>query len=112
MRQVGADEDRGCQGTECGSGETEALRELKDIWDTLTTTAEFDADSQTLDEVSKLYVGKYPSLLSWYQGHYENMVTAMCCTDEVFVKLQESRDRLRVIELARRSYEGRTAAWS
>ncbi|KAK0702157.1 hypothetical protein B0H67DRAFT_650222 [Lasiosphaeris hirsuta] len=83
------------------------------IWGTLTTTTKFDSDSQTLDEQSGLYVGKYPSLPGWYRGYYENVVAAIRESADLFVKPETARDGLRVIELARKSHEeGRAIAWS
>ncbi|KAK3382544.1 hypothetical protein B0T24DRAFT_601946 [Lasiosphaeria ovina] len=82
------------------------------IWGTLTTTAEFDA-SQRFDPVSKLYIGKYPSLRGWCRGYYENVVAAIRGEQEVCVKPETARDGLRVIELARLSHErGCTIPWS
>ncbi|KAK1757825.1 hypothetical protein QBC47DRAFT_377055 [Echria macrotheca] len=87
--------------------------EPQEIWGTLTTTDEFDPDHQVLDEASGLYVGKFPSLPGWYRGYYENVVRAIRGEEEVYVRPEESRDGLRVIELARQSFdEGRTVAWS
>jgi len=85
------------------------------IWGTLSTTELFDADSQRKDESEggrRLYVGKYPSLPGWYRGYYENVVAAIRGEAEVFVKPEEARDGLRVIELARKSWEEkRTVSW-
>lgn len=83
------------------------------IWGTLTTTQEFDTESQKLDEGSGLYVGRYPSLPGWYRGYYENVVDAIRGKAEICVTPETARDGLRVIELARESHEkGCTIPWS
>ncbi|KAK3356602.1 hypothetical protein B0T25DRAFT_451330 [Lasiosphaeria hispida] len=82
-------------------------------WGTLTSTTQFDPDSQTLDKQSGLYVGKYPSLPGWYRGYYDNVVAAIRGSAQLFVKPETARDGLRVIELARKSHEeGQTIAWT
>ncbi|KAK3905773.1 hypothetical protein C8A05DRAFT_12437 [Staphylotrichum tortipilum] len=83
------------------------------IWGTLTTTGQFDAASQVLDAASGKYVGKYPSFAGRYRGYYENVSAAIRGVEEVLVKPETARDGLRIIELARESWEGgRTVAWS
>lgn len=89
------------------------------IWGTLTTTEEYDAENQTRDEGTGLFVGKYPSKPGWYRGYYENVVKAIRSEGEagagdiLVVKPETARDGLRVIELARQSHnEGRTVPWS
>lgn len=83
------------------------------IWGTLTTIDEFDPASQKLDDDTKQYVGKYPSLPGWYRGYYENVVDAIRGRAEVCVKPETARDGLRVIELARESHiTGTTVQWS
>jgi hypothetical protein len=79
----------------------------------LTTTTEFDSNSQRFDEEIKKYIGKYPSLKGWYRGYYENVSAAIRGREGVFVKPETARDGLRIIELARESHEkGCTVAWS
>ncbi|KAJ3044994.1 hypothetical protein HDV00_012414 [Rhizophlyctis rosea] len=81
------------------------------IWGTLTTNTQFDK-TQTLDEESKKWVGKFPSLHGWYRGYYENVADAIRGKAEIYVKPETARDGLRVIELARESHEqGKTVAW-
>lgn len=75
------------------------------IWGTLSTHTEFDAKTQTFDEESGLYLGKYPSLLGWYRGYYENVVDAIRGRKEICVTAEAARDGLKVIELARESHE-------
>ncbi len=83
------------------------------IWGTLTTTTQFDPQSQTLDEASQMYIGRYPSLPGWYRGYYENVVDAIRGRAEVNVKPETARDGLKIIELARESHEkGCTITWS
>lgn len=83
------------------------------IWGTLTTTTEFDPDSQTLDSSTNLYVGKYPSLPGWYRGYYENVVQAIRGNGRATVDPQTARDGIRIMELARESHERQaTVMWS
>ncbi|KAK3393525.1 hypothetical protein B0H63DRAFT_458412 [Podospora didyma] len=87
--------------------------EDEQIWGTLTTTTEFDPNSQSFDQASKKYIGKYPSLPGWYRGYYENVAASIRGKADVYVKPKTARDGLRVIELARESHEkGCTVAWS
>ncbi|SPO02200.1 related to dehydrogenases and related proteins [Cephalotrichum gorgonifer] len=78
------------------------------IWGDLSTTRQIDP-SQTFDDASKLYVGKYPSLDGWCRGYYENVVDAIRGKAEVTVKPETARDGLKILELARESHNtGRT----
>jgi predicted dehydrogenase len=87
--------------------------EDKSIWGTLSTFKEFDAKTQKLDEASKLYTGKYPSLPGWYRGYYEDVVKAIRGEGPVPVTPEDARDGLRIIELARESSNtGRTLPFS
>lgn len=80
---------------------------------TLTTYEEFDGKVQKFDEVTKKYIGKYPTLPSRWVGLYENIADAINGKAELVVKPTQSRDGLRIIELARESHEkGVTIAWS
>ncbi|KAJ7500781.1 hypothetical protein B0H11DRAFT_1800111 [Mycena galericulata] len=82
---------------------------------TLSTTHPFSTQHQTLDAESGLYIGRYPSLLGRYQTLYENVVAAIRGEGEaeLYVRPEEARDGLRVLELARESHEGgRTVLWS
>jgi predicted dehydrogenase len=88
-------------------------REDEHIWGTLSTAKEFDTKSQIFDEESRLYIGKYPSMLGRYRGLYENVVAAIRGTAELYVKPETSRDGLRILELARESHDtGRVVLWS
>ncbi|KAM0224162.1 hypothetical protein ACHAQD_002538 [Fusarium lateritium] len=79
---------------------------------TLTTYEEFDGKVQKYDEVTKKYTGKYPTLPSRWVGLYENVADAINGKAELVVKPTQSRDGLRIIELARESHEkGATVAW-
>jgi predicted dehydrogenase len=88
-------------------------QEDKQTWGTLTTTEECDPITQTFDDTSKLYVGKYPSLPGWYRGYYENIVDAVRGDARVEVDPAMARDGIRIMELARESHEKRaTVMWS
>ncbi|EWC43511.1 hypothetical protein DRE_07511 [Drechslerella stenobrocha 248] len=78
----------------------------------LCTKTKID-DCQTFDSRTGRYVGTYPSLSGSYNMYYEDVVEAIKTGKEPFVKAQESRDGIRVIELARQSaQEGRSIPWS
>jgi hypothetical protein len=80
---------------------------------TLTTYEEFDGKVQKYDEVTKKYIGQYPTLPSRWVGLYENVSDAINGKAELVVKPTQSRDGLRIIELARESHEkDATIAWS
>lgn len=79
----------------------------------LSTYEEFDSTVQNWDEASRKYVGRYPTLPSRWMGLYENVADAINGKAELIVKPTQSRDVLRVIELARESHEkGATVPWS
>lgn len=99
--------------------------EDESLWGTLTTFERpFDAEYQTekpANEVvppvgpkgEKKFIGKFPSKRGNYMGFYEDLVLAMNGVKKVEVDPQQSRDGIRVIELARISaVEGRTVEWS
>ena len=70
-------------------------------------------DDQTKDEASGRYVGKYPSARGDYVGFYKDLVAAIQGKGELKVKPEQSRDGIRVIELARESAEkGATVPFS
>ncbi|KAF3940037.1 Alpha-N-acetylgalactosaminidase [Dactylella cylindrospora] len=70
-------------------------------------------ESQTFDDRIGRYIGVYPSLNGSYMKYYEDVVEAIKIGKEPFVKAQQSRDGIRVIELARQSaQEGRSIPWS
>jgi predicted dehydrogenase len=59
------------------------------------------------------FVGKYPSKVGNYCGYYEDLVKAMNGEKKVECDPTQSRDGLKVIELARKSaMEGRTVEWT
>ncbi|PSN65735.1 oxidoreductase [Corynespora cassiicola Philippines] len=79
---------------------------------TLATVKEFDSKYQKYDESSKKYTGKYPSLPGRWMGVYENLADAINGKVALEVKPTQSRDGLRVIELARESHNNRVkVAW-
>ncbi|KAK6537574.1 hypothetical protein TWF694_011756 [Orbilia ellipsospora] len=70
-------------------------------------------EAQKFDEATKRYIGIYPSLGGSYLKYYADVAEAIKNGTEPFVKPQESRDGIRVIELARQSaQEGRSIPWS
>ncbi|KFZ23969.1 hypothetical protein V502_01552 [Pseudogymnoascus sp. VKM F-4520 (FW-2644)] len=78
----------------------------------LTTFKEVDK-SQTYQEDSKRYHGKFPSIKGNYVEYYEDLVAAIRGERELAVNPQDSRDAIRVIELARESHKtGTTIQWS
>ncbi|KAH6688459.1 hypothetical protein F5X68DRAFT_221827 [Plectosphaerella plurivora] len=86
--------------------ESEALRGI------LTTYEEFDSSVQKLDPETKKYTGRYPTVTGRWMGLYENVADAINGKAELEVKATQSRDGLRVIELARESHNtGATVAW-
>lgn len=68
----------------------------------LTTKDQFD-ECQTKDQESGKYIGKYPSHRGSYCSYYTDVVAAIKGEGELKVKPEESRDGIRVIELARES---------
>ena len=79
----------------------------------LLVTKEKVHDDQTKDEASGRYVGKYPSARGDYVGFYKDLVAAIQGKGELKVKPEQSRDGIRVIELARESAEkGATVPFS
>lgn len=62
-------------------------------------------DGQSKDEKSGRFVGKYPSARGDYVGFYKDLAAAIQGKGELKVKPEQSRDGIRVIELARESAE-------
>ncbi|KFX87572.1 hypothetical protein O988_09365 [Pseudogymnoascus sp. VKM F-3808] len=78
----------------------------------LTTSKQIDA-SQTYQEDKKKYHGKFPSVTGSYVRYYQDLVAAIRGDRERAVNPQDSRDAIRVIELARESHKtGTTVQWS
>ncbi|KAF5025493.1 hypothetical protein F66182_2398 [Fusarium sp. NRRL 66182] len=87
--------------------ESEKLRGI------LTTYDEFDGTVQKYDPETKKYTGLYPTFPGRWMGVYENVADAINGKAELIVKPTQSRDGLRIIELARESHEkGTTTQWS
>jgi len=87
--------------------------EYKSMQGVLSTYQEFDSKVQEWDPASQKYVGRYPTLPSRWLGLYENVADAINGKAELIVKPTQSRDVLRVIELARESHlKGATVPWS
>jgi len=68
----------------------------------LTTKEKFH-DAQTFDEASKKWVGNFPSFKGEYEKYYIDLVSAIRGEGELAVKPEQSRDGIRIIELARES---------
>ena len=80
---------------------------------TLSTTTAFDEKVQQKDEASGHWIGKFPSAKGSYMDYYRDVVAAIRGERDLVVKPEESRDVIRLIELARDSAEkGVTVAWS
>lgn len=79
----------------------------------LTTYSEFDSQSQVYDPESKKFVGRFPTITGRIRGYYENVADAIRGRAELRVRPEQSRDGIRVIELARKSHETKsTILWS
>ncbi|MCJ1397430.1 hypothetical protein MMC11_000623 [Xylographa trunciseda] len=79
----------------------------------LSTVKEFDGKSQTFDNRSKKYIGKWPTMPGRYLSYYEDVVAAIRGEAELCVKPQQARDVIRLIELARESHnKGASVLWS
>ncbi|KAJ4037900.1 hypothetical protein NW761_006367 [Fusarium oxysporum] len=87
--------------------------ESDDLRGILTTYEEFDGKVQKYNPEIKKYTGRYPSFAGRWMGLYENVPDAINGKAELEVKPTQSRDGLRVIELARESHQkGATVPWS
>ncbi|KAJ4138476.1 hypothetical protein NW768_002310 [Fusarium equiseti] len=87
--------------------------EYESMQGVLSTYKEFDSKVQDWDQASQKYVGRYPTLPSRWLGLYENVADAINGKAELAVKPTQSRDVLRIIELARESHlKGTTIPWS
>ncbi|OBT85651.1 hypothetical protein VE02_05800 [Pseudogymnoascus sp. 03VT05] len=79
----------------------------------LTTYDSFDSQFQTLDQETNKYTGRYPTITGRWLGLYENVADAINGKSNLEVKPKQSRDVLRVIELARESHnKGVTIPWA
>ena len=82
------------------------------LYGVLTTLERFD-DTQALERKSQKYIGHFPTIPGRWRGFYENLADAARAKAELAVKAEDSRDGLRVMELARESHEtGKTVPWS
>ncbi len=78
----------------------------------LTTLDRFD-ETQALEPKSQKYIGQYPTVAGRWRGFYENLADAIRGKSKLAVAAEDSRDGLRIMELARESHEsGRTISWS
>lgn len=79
---------------------------------TLTTYKEFDSSFQKHDPETKKYTGQVPTVTGRWMGLYESLADAINGKGELQVKAGQSRDVLRIIELARESHNTKmTVAW-
>lgn len=79
----------------------------------LLTTKEKVDECQTLDQRSGRWTGRFPSLKGDYVGFYRDLVKVIRGQGELHVRPEESRDGIRIIELAKESVDkGITVAWS
>ena len=103
-----ADSMAGKSATEPGFGvEDESLHGV------LCTIEEFDGACQQQDLVSKKYIGQYPTIKGDWLGYYSDLVKALKGEQELAVQPEQSRDGIRVIELARESHnKSTTVNWS
>lgn len=86
--------------------------EPKSTFGLLATLKQID-ESQTYDEASKKYHCHFPSIKGNYLGYYEDVVTAIRGNKDPVINPQDSRDGIRIIELARESQKkGATIKWS
>ncbi|KAH7305695.1 hypothetical protein BKA65DRAFT_601892 [Rhexocercosporidium sp. MPI-PUGE-AT-0058] len=73
-------------------------------WGLLTTKTKV-CNEQVLDEGCGKWVGRIPSLKGDYEGYYKDLVGTIRGEQDLVVKPQQSRDGIRIIELARESAE-------
>ncbi|KAL2829408.1 hypothetical protein BDW59DRAFT_178390 [Aspergillus cavernicola] len=88
--------------------------EAEGLQGTLTTyeKAETPGIEQSFDKEAGRYVGRYPTARGEWMGVYKDVANALNGKAELAVKASESRDVLRIIELARESHEkGVTVPW-
>lgn len=79
---------------------------------TLTTYEEFDSSIQTFDKDSRRWTGQYPTVRGRWVQLYQDVADTISGKSDVAVKASDSRDVLRIIELARESHEkGITVPW-
>ncbi|KAL2875464.1 hypothetical protein SGCOL_009376 [Colletotrichum sp. CLE4] len=85
--------------------------EPAEVHGTLTTYEKFNKD-QKFDEATKKYVGRVSTINGRWLGIYENLADAINGKAELEVKARQSRDAIRIIELARESHNsGATISW-
>src|SRR5690242_5285527 len=72
---------------------------------TLTTYEEFDSSIQTFDKDSRRWTGQYPTVRGRWVQLYQDVADTISGKSDVAVKASDSRDVLRIIELARESHE-------
>jgi predicted dehydrogenase len=78
----------------------------------LASYEEVDSEIQTFDKESQRWVGKSPTIKGHWMQLYQNVADAINGKGELEVKVEQVRDVLRIIELARESHErGVTVGW-
>lgn len=84
------------------------------LYGLLTTRYEYDSKLQEKDATQDKWTAKaYPIMRGNWKGYYENVAGAIKGEAELYVKPEQSRDGIRLIELARESHnKGATVPWS
>lgn len=75
--------------------------EPEDMWGTLTTRTQVDADQR--EKKKDVWVGRIKSAKGDYTNYYKDVARAVRGDIEPVIKLETSRDGIRVIEAARES---------
>ena len=82
-------------------------------WGSLVTSQKVEGAQQEWDEKRQKWIGKVKTERGYWRGLYENVAGAILGREELKVKAEESRDGIRVLELARESArKGRSVEWS
>ncbi|RSL59607.1 hypothetical protein CEP51_013892 [Fusarium floridanum] len=86
--------------------------ESEAVHGTLTTLREFDPRYQSFDQDSEKYTGRIPTKRGHWSGLYQNLADAINGKGGLEVKATQSRDGLKILELARESHiKGATIQW-
>ena len=80
---------------------------------TLHTKKPFDSSLQKADDTAVVFSGKVPSKQGSYMDYYRDVIAAIRGEKSLVVNPQQSRDVIRIIELAHESAKkGVTIPWS
>ena len=80
---------------------------------TLYTRTPFDATKQHSGDPAVIFSGKVPSQPGCWMDYYRDVVASIRGEKELVVQPEQSRDGIRIIELAKQSAEkGITMLWS